>query len=72
VGVQHGYLGTAAAPGWAVKYEPPDPTKIEPDPEALHFWARTLETDENRLRKAVKKVGPLLEDVKKELGIAGV
>jgi hypothetical protein len=55
-----------------MEYQPPDPTKIEPDPEALHFWARTLETDENRLRKAVTKVGPLLEDVKKELGIAGV
>jgi hypothetical protein len=55
-----------------MEYQPPDPTKIETKPEALHFWARTLETDKNRLRKAVKKVGPLLEDVKKELGIAGV
>jgi hypothetical protein len=55
-----------------MEYDPPDPTKIETQPEALHFWARTLETDENRLQKAVQKVGPLLEDVKKELGIAGV
>jgi hypothetical protein len=53
-------------------YQPPDPTKIEADPEALRFWSRTLETDENRIEMAVKKVGPLLEDVKKELGIAGV
>ena len=58
--------------GWDMEYAPPDPTKIETRPEALHFWARTLETDENRLQKAVQKVGPLLEDVKKELGIAGV
>jgi len=58
--------------GWGMEYDPPDPTKIETQPEALHFWARTLETDENRLQKAVQKVGPLLEDVKKELGIAGV
>ena len=53
-------------------YQPPDPTKIENKPEALDFWARTLETDEQRIEKAVRKVGPLLEDVKKELGIAGV
>ena len=53
-------------------YNPPDPTKIETKPEALTFWARTLETDEPRIQKAVSKVGPLLEDVKKELGIAGV
>jgi hypothetical protein len=55
-----------------MEYQPPDPTKIDPDPEALRFWAQTLETDERRLEKAVQKVGPLLEDVKKELGIAGV
>ena len=55
-----------------MEYEPPDPTKIETQPEALNFWARTLETEEERIEKAVRKVGPLLEDVKKELGIAGV
>jgi hypothetical protein len=55
-----------------MEYQPPDPTKIETKPEALNFWARTLETDEPRIQKAVNKVGPLLEDVKKELGIAGV
>jgi hypothetical protein len=55
------------------EYNPPDPTEIEADkPEALRFWARTLETREDRLREAVRKVGPLVEDVKKELGIAGV
>jgi hypothetical protein len=54
-------------------YTPPDLTQIEADkPEALTYWARTLETREDRLREAVGKVGPLLEDVKKELGIAGV
>ena len=55
-----------------MEYRPPDPTQIETKPEALRFWARTLETEETRIQKAVKKVGPLLEDVKKELGIAGV
>ena len=55
-----------------MEYQPPDPTKIETRPEALYFWARTLETDEKRIENAVQKVGPLLEDVKKELGIAGV
>jgi hypothetical protein len=55
-----------------MEYVPPDPTRIEKKPEALQFWARTLETPEDKLRKAVDKAGPLLEDVKKELGIAGV
>ena len=58
--------------GQGMEYQPPDPTKIESKPEALQFWARTLETDQKRIEKAVQKAGPLLEDVKKELGIAGV
>ena len=54
-------------------YTPPDPAKIDVDnPEALSFWARTLETKEDKIRQAVRKVGPMLEKVKKELGIAGV
>ena len=53
-------------------YEPPDPTKVEIEPEALRFWAKTLETDPEKIRHAVQKVGPVLETVKKELGIAGV
>jgi hypothetical protein len=54
-------------------YTPPDPAKIEADdPEALRFWARTLETEEDKIRQAVRKVGPMLEKVKTELGIAGV
>jgi hypothetical protein len=54
------------------EYTPPDPTQIEDKPEALRYWARTLEFDEDRLRKAVRKVGPLVEDVKHELGSYGV
>ena len=55
------------------EYTPPDPAKIDvQDPEALKFWARTLETQEDKIRQAVRKVGPMLESVKKELGIAGV
>jgi hypothetical protein len=55
------------------RYIPPDLTQIDIGrPEALRYWARTLETDENRIRRAVHKVGPVLEAVKKELGIAGV
>jgi hypothetical protein len=54
-------------------YTPPDPTTIDArKPEALRYWAKTLETDEQKIRRAVEKVGPLLEAVKKELGIAGV
>ena len=52
-------------------YRPPDPTLIELKPEALDFWARTLETDPAKIRKAVQKVGPALEKVKLELGIGG-
>ena len=55
------------------EYVPPDPAKIDAeDPAALEFWARTLETKEDKIRQAVRKVGPMLEKVKKELGIAGV
>jgi len=54
------------------KYIPPDPTLIELQPEALDYWARTLETKPDKIRKAVQRVGPVLETVKKELGIAGV
>jgi hypothetical protein len=54
------------------KYSPPDPTQVELKPEALDYWARTLETQPERIRKAVQKVGPILETVKKELGIGGV
>ena len=53
-------------------YTPPDPTLIEVRREALDYWARTLETDPEKIRRAVRKVGPVLETVKKELGIAGV
>jgi hypothetical protein len=32
----------------------------------------TLETKEDRIRQAVRKVGPMLEKLKQELGISGV
>jgi hypothetical protein len=55
------------------EYMPPDPAKIDAEnPEALKFWARTLETKEDKIRQAVRRVGPMLDKVKKELGIAGV
>jgi hypothetical protein len=53
-------------------YQPPDPTSIEIKPPALDYWARTLETPAEKIKKAVEKVGPSLEKVKTELGIAGV
>lgn len=53
-------------------YTPPDPTLIEVKREALDYWARTLETDPEKIRQAVQKVGPVLEKVKQELGIGGV
>ena len=55
------------------EYVPPDPTSIEVnEPDALRFWARTLETPEDKLLQAVRKAGPMIDAVKKELGIAGV
>ena len=52
-------------------YIPPDPTLIELKPQAIDFWSRTLETDPEKIREAVRKVGPVLDNVKKELGIGG-
>ena len=40
--------------------------------EALRYWSRALETPEDKIRRAVQKVGPVLETVKTELGIGGV
>ncbi|HUQ74899.1 MAG TPA: DUF3606 domain-containing protein [Burkholderiales bacterium] len=54
------------------RYDPPDPTVIELKPEALDYWSRALETKAEKIEKAVQKVGPILETVKKELGIGGV
>jgi hypothetical protein len=55
------------------EYVPTDLTQIDAGkPEALDFWARTLETDPEKIRRAVGKVGPMLEQVKQELGIGGV
>lgn len=52
---------------------PEDLTKVDPDsPENLDFWARTLEVDAEKLRKATRRAGPELESVKKELGLGGV
>jgi len=53
-------------------YVPPDPTQIELKPEAIDYWSRTLETKPEKIRNAVRKVGPGLEQVKEELGIAGL
>ena len=53
-------------------YVPKDLTQIELRPDELDYWARTLETDPEKIRRAVQKVGPGLEKVKQELGIAGV
>ena len=54
-------------------YSPPDPTQVDlRAPGALHYWSRTLETPEDKLRRAVEKVGPALQTVKEELGIGGV
>jgi hypothetical protein len=52
-------------------YVPPDPTEIENKPDSLQFWARTLEIDQDKIARAVAKVGPELERVKRELGIGG-
>lgn len=53
-------------------YIPPDPAQIDTgDPDALRFWARSLGTDERKLLQAVRKVGPMLDKVKLELGIGG-
>lgn len=56
-----------------ITYVPPDPTQIDAgNAEALRYWSRALETPEEKIRRAVQKVGPVLETVKTELGIGGV
>jgi hypothetical protein len=55
------------------EYVPPDPTVIDAkNADALKYWARTLQTDPEKIRRAVQKVGPELQTVKTELGIGGV
>ena len=55
------------------EYVPPDPTVIDAgSADALRYWSKTLETDSEKIRRAVRKVGPELEQVKTELGIGGV
>ncbi|HEY6864115.1 MAG TPA: DUF3606 domain-containing protein [Burkholderiales bacterium] len=61
-----------AARPQAQDYVPPDPTRIDVrDPRALGFWSATLGKSADEIRAAVAKVGPLLEHVKSELGMAG-
>ncbi len=64
---------TAMANPRTTTYVPPDPTQIDvSNAEALRYWSKALETPEDKLRRAVQKVGPVLETVKTELGIGGV
>ena len=57
----------------ATDYVPPDPTLVDiKKPQALEYWAKTLETDPEKIKSAVQKVGPVLDTVKTELGIGGV
>jgi len=53
-------------------YVPPDPTQIETSGAALDFWCRTLGVPADKIRDSVRRVGPVLETVKKDLGIGGV
>ncbi|HXC41630.1 MAG TPA: DUF3606 domain-containing protein [Burkholderiales bacterium] len=53
-------------------YVPPDPTQIETSAAALDFWSRTLDVPAEKIRDSVRRVGPVLETVKKDLGIGGV
>jgi len=56
----------------APDYVPPDPTCIDvSDTRAIDYWAKTLETAPEKLREAAQRAGPLVEDVKHELGISG-
>jgi len=34
----------------------------------LDYWSRTLGVSKDRLREVVKKVGPMVKDVRRELG----
>lgn len=65
--------GQTAMADTRITYIPPDPTEIDAsNAEALRYWSKALETPEDKIRRAVQKVGPVLETVKTELGIGGV
>ncbi len=54
-------------------YVPPDPTLIDAhDARAIDYWSRTLEVPPERIREAVRNAGTTVEEVKRQLGIAGV
>ena len=53
------------------RLRPPDPTLVEDKPEALRYWARTLETEEDRSAAPCARSARVLEKVKQELGIGG-
>jgi len=42
------------------------------DTLAIDYWSQTLEVPPERIQEAVRKAGTLVEEVKRELGIAGV
>lgn len=49
---------------------PEDPTKINVDqPWELRYWTDELGVSEQTLIAAVKAVGPMVEDVKRHLGV---
>lgn len=49
--------------------QPEDPTKINVNQSwELRYWCDKFGVTEIRLKKAVSKVGPLVKDVKRELG----
>ena len=49
--------------------QPEDPTKINVNQQwEIDFWTKTLGVSEMQLRNAVRVVGPLVKEVKKNLG----
>lgn len=39
------------------------------EPWELDYWTKTLNVSADRLRQAVRAVGPMVDDVKRHLGI---
>lgn len=51
------------------KRGPADATRVNVNEDyELHYWSHKFGVTADKLRDAVKKVGPMAEDVRKELG----
>ena len=48
--------------------QPRDPSRVNADdPDELSYWTKRFEVSEEKLRRAVGKVGVIIDDVEREI-----